>query len=55
MHFTDAVTQIIQDANSPLTPLEIREQLKIKYPQFYNTEAHRHPVEKGNYQSLDQL
>ncbi|MGH7950588.1 MAG: GIY-YIG nuclease family protein [Limisphaerales bacterium] len=53
MQFIDAVTQIIQDANSSLTPLEIREQLKIKHPQFYNTEAHRHDVEKGNYQSLD--
>jgi hypothetical protein len=53
MQFSDAVAQIIQSANKPLSPVQIREQLKSKYPQFYGTEAHKLQVEKGNYQSLD--
>ena len=48
--FTNAIKQIIN--NSPLTPQEIRENIKNHYPYLYGTEAHHNNVDKGHYQHI---
>jgi len=39
--------------SDPMTPQEIRDQVKIKHPDFYGTPAHHRNVEKGYYKDLD--
>ncbi|HEX3890802.1 MAG TPA: GIY-YIG nuclease family protein [Verrucomicrobiae bacterium] len=53
MKFIEAVVEIIRSAGIPLTPPQIRDRIKVKYPQFYNTEKHKQQVDKGNYQNFD--
>jgi T5orf172 domain len=53
MSFTDAIKEILASESSPMTPQEIRENVKLKYPEFYDTESHKRNVERGNYQNLD--
>lgn len=53
MSFTDAVKEILFSESSPMTPQEIRESIKSKYPDFYGTESYQRNVERGNYQNLD--
>ena len=53
MSFTDAVKNILITESSTMTPQEIREIVKSKYPDFYGTESHQKNVERGNYQNLD--
>lgn len=53
MTFIETVSAIIREAGCALTPQEIRDRIKVSYPQFYNTESHRANVAKGNYQHLD--
>jgi hypothetical protein len=36
-----------------MTPRQIRELIKVDYPDFYGTESHRRNVEKGYYKSID--
>jgi hypothetical protein len=36
-----------------MTPRQIREIIKVKYPDFYGTESHRRNVEKGHYKNVD--
>lgn len=49
----EAVRTVLAEANVPLTPVQIRELVKGRYPHLYRTEAHRIGIEKGNYQSFD--
>ena len=37
MKFIEAVTTIIEKAQMPLSPVEIREQIKNDFPEFYDT------------------
>jgi hypothetical protein len=53
MTFTDAVRLICKSAQRPLTPQEIRDQIKAKYPEFYGTPSHIRNVAKGHYKDLD--
>jgi hypothetical protein len=36
-----------------MTPQDIRDQLKLKHPDFYGTPAHHRCVEKGHYKDID--
>lgn len=36
-----------------MTPQQLRDFIKVTYPQFYGTENHRRNVEKGHYKDLD--
>jgi hypothetical protein len=51
MNFTETIKQILNI--KPMTPQEIREEIKTKYPQYYGTESHNRNFEKGHYQSID--
>jgi hypothetical protein len=53
MKFIEAVTTIIEKAQMPLSPVEIREQIKNDFPEFYDTEVHKGKVERGTCKSLD--
>jgi hypothetical protein len=53
MTFTEAVKQILLFAATPMTPQEIRDKIKLQYPEFYGTESHKNNVEKGHYQNID--
>lgn len=48
--FMDAIKKAIR--NSPLTPQEIREEIKKNYPYLYGTESHHKNVDKGHYQDI---
>lgn len=53
MSLTDAVKEILLTESTAMTPQEIRENIKSKYPDLYGTESHHKNVERGHYQSLD--
>jgi hypothetical protein len=53
MGLSEAVATILAKAGVPLTPQEIREQVKAQYPELYRTESHLRNVEKGHYHDLD--
>lgn len=53
MEFAEAVFQILGASNVPLTPQQIREQIKEQFPHLYGTEVHRRNVDKGHYNHLD--
>lgn len=53
MMFSDAVREILTQASRPMTPQEIRDTIKEKYPQFYGTQSHVSNVEKGHYKNID--
>jgi hypothetical protein len=38
-----------------MTPQEIRDQVKMKHPDFYGTSSHHRNVEKGHYKDLDHV
>lgn len=50
---SEAVRSVLEAAASPLSPSQIRDQIKLHFPYLYQTEAHRIGIEKGNYQSFD--
>jgi hypothetical protein len=49
----EAVRAVLAEAKEPLSPSQIRDIVKDKYPHLYQTEAHRIGIEKGNYQNFD--
>ncbi|WP_353662408.1 GIY-YIG nuclease family protein [Hydrogenimonas sp. SS33] len=51
MNFTEVVKKILE--NQPMTPQQIRDEIKKKYPEFYGTESHQRNFEKGHYNSID--
>ena len=53
MTFTDVLKSILASACGPMTPQEIREQIKREYPEHYGTPSHVRNVAKGHYKSLD--
>jgi hypothetical protein len=53
MTFTDAVKQILTEKVTPITPQEIKELIKIKYPEYFGTESQKINVEKGYFQNID--
>ena len=50
---SEAVRSVLEASTSPLSPSQIRDQIKLQFPYLYQTEAHRIGIEKGNYQSFD--
>lgn len=53
MTFTDVVKEILVSDCEPMTPQEIREQIKKKYPKHYGTPSHIRNVDKGYYKDLE--
>ena len=53
MKFSDVVKKILSSTSDPMTPQEIRDQIKLKHPDFYGTASHHRNVEKGYYKDLD--
>ena len=53
MRFRDAVRALLAGKPEGLTPQELRDLIKKKYPDLYGTESHRRNVEKGHYKDLD--
>jgi hypothetical protein len=53
MSFINTVKEIVAAASEPITPQEIRELIKEKYPRYYGTPSHIRNVEKGYYKNLD--
>ena len=53
MKFRDAIRNLLSANPDGLTPQELRELIKDKYPYLYGTESHRRNVERGHYKDLD--
>ena len=53
MKFSQAVQEICRSTSKPITPQEIRDWIKVRYPEHYRTEAHLRNVEKGHYKDPD--
>ncbi|ETF09810.1 hypothetical protein BJN42_10515 [Pseudomonas koreensis] len=53
LSFTDAVRNILREHPAGMTPQEIKEIIKVRYPQHYGTESHVRNVESGNYKDVD--
>lgn len=53
MKFIDAVREILLTNVDQMTPQEIREIIKKRYPDFYGTLSHIRNVEKGHYKNID--
>jgi hypothetical protein len=53
MSFTAVVKWIIDSTSKPITPQDIRELIKKKYPQYYGTPSHIKYVTKGHCKDLD--
>jgi hypothetical protein len=53
MKKSEAIYEVIRLAAKPITPQEVRDIIKMQYPQFYATESHRRAVEKKTFNSLD--
>ena len=51
MNFTEVIKKILE--NKPMTPQQIRDEVKKLYPEFYGTESHQRNFEKGHYKSID--
>ena len=46
MKKSEAIYEVIRKAARPITPQEIRDIIKVEYPQFYGTESDKLAVEK---------
>jgi hypothetical protein len=53
LSFVALIRQILRMHPEGMTPRQIREIIKVKYPDFYGTESHRRNVEKGHYKNVD--
>lgn len=53
MSLSAAVRFILSSSPKTLTPQEVRDSVKEKFPECYGTESHRKNVRNGNYQDLD--
>ena len=53
MKFSDVVKNILSSTSYPMSPQEIRDQVKRKHPDSYGTPSHHRNVEKGHYKDLD--
>ena len=50
---SEAVRTVLTASVQPLSPAQIRDQIRTSFPHLYQTEAHRVGIERGNYQSFD--
>lgn len=53
MKLIEIIIIILSKAKRPLTPQEIRTEIKENHPQFYGTDSHKSNVAKGHYKDLD--
>lgn len=53
LSFTDAVRTILRGHPAGMTPQDIREEIKGRYPAYYGTESHLRNVQNGNYKDVD--
>lgn len=53
LSFADVVRTILRDHPVGMTPQEIREVVKVHYPEHYGTESHLRNVQNGNYKDVD--
>ncbi|MDR3555355.1 MAG: hypothetical protein P4L55_11415 [Syntrophobacteraceae bacterium] len=53
MKLSDAVKDTLASAPGPMTPQEIRDQIKRNHPDLYGTPSHQRCVARGHYRSLD--
>jgi hypothetical protein len=53
MKFSDVVRVILSSSPNPMTPQQIRDEVKMEYPDFYGTPSHHKNVEKGYYVDID--
>jgi hypothetical protein len=53
MKFSDVIKNILSCTASPMTLHEIRDQVKLKYPEFYRTSSQIRNVERDYYQDID--
>ena len=53
MSFVDIICQILRTYPEGMTPQQIREIIKARYPDYYDTESHRRNVAKGHYNDVD--
>ena len=51
--FATVVKAVLSSGNMPLTPQEIRIQIKKDYPHLYSTPKHLENVKKGHFQDPD--
>jgi len=49
----EAVRTVLSKSSQPLSPTQIKDEIKASYPHLYMTEAHRVGIDRGNYQSFD--
>jgi len=53
MKFSNVVKNILASVSDSMTPQKIRDQVKMKYPDFYGTPSYLKNVEKGYYKDID--
>lgn len=53
MEKSEAIFETIRKAGRPMTPQEVRDSIKMEFPEFYATDSHKRAVEKGTFNSLD--
>ena len=53
MSFVDIICQILRTYPEGMTPQQIREIIRARYPDYYDTESHRRNVAKGHYNDVD--
>lgn len=53
MSFPDIICQILRTYPEGMTPQQIREVIKTRFPDYYDTESHRRNVAKGHYNDVD--
>lgn len=53
LSFTDVIRQILRQNPEGLTPQQIRDIVKVEYPQHVGTPSHLRNVAAGNYKDLD--
>lgn len=53
MKFRDGVRSLLSEHPEGLTPQEVRDLIKKRYPILYGTESHQRNVDKGHYKDLE--
>jgi len=53
LSFVDIICQILRTYPEGMTPQQIREIIRARYPDYYDTESHRRNVAKGHYNDVD--
>jgi hypothetical protein len=49
----EAVMHVLSTSGTPMSPTQIKDAIKPRFPHLYGTERHRDGVARGNYSSLD--